>query len=73
MRDPALPADRQLWAALQRTLAAYDAALTEFDKPTQSGMMAPDRSTGSLTVSYVSSMNDTNFDRLLQEIHFKQF
>ena len=55
----------------QRTLVAYDAALTEFDKPSQSGMMAPYRSTGSLTVSYVSSMHDTNFDLLLQEIHFK--
>lgn len=55
----------------QRTLAAYDAALTEFDKPVQSGVMAPDRSTGSLTVNYVSPMDDTNFDRLLQEIHFK--
>ena len=55
----------------QRKLAAYDAALTEFDKPVQSGVMAPDHSTGSLTVNFVSSMHDTNFDRLLQEIHFK--
>ena len=54
----------------QRTLAAYEAALTEFDKPVQSGVMAPDLSTGSLTVNYVSPMNDTNFDLLLQEIHF---
>ena len=55
----------------QRTLVGYEAALTEFDKPTQSGMIAPDHSTGSLTVNFVSPMNDTNFDLLLQEIHFK--
>lgn len=55
----------------QRTLAAYDAALTEFDRPVQSAAMAPDYSTGSLMVNYVSPMNDTNFDLLLQEIHFK--
>lgn len=55
----------------QRTLAAYDAALTEFDKPVQSGVLVPDRSTGSLTVNFVSHMNDTNFDLLLREIHFK--
>jgi hypothetical protein len=55
----------------QRTLVGYEAALTEFDKPFQSGMMAADRSTGTLTVKYASPMTDTNFDLLLQEIHFK--
>ena len=55
----------------QRTLVGYEAALTEFDKPVQSGVMAPDRSTGSITVKYVSPMHDTNFDQLLEEIHFK--
>ena len=54
-----------------RTLVGYDAALTEFDKPAQSGVMAADRSVGSLTVNFVSSMHETNFDLLLQEIHFK--
>ena len=56
----------------QRTLVPYDAALTEFDKPVLSAMMRPDNSTGSFTVNYVSPMKDTNFDLLLQEIHFKQ-
>ena len=55
----------------QRILVGYEAALTEFDKPFQSGMMAADRSTGTLTVKYASPMPDTNFDLLLQEIHFK--
>jgi hypothetical protein len=55
----------------QRTLVGYEAALTEFDKPSQSGVMAPDHSTGSLTVTYASPMTDTNFDLLLQEINFK--
>ena len=53
----------------QKKLVAYDAALTEFDKP--AAVMAPDRSTGTLTVSFVSPMHDTNFDLLLQAIHFK--
>jgi hypothetical protein len=56
----------------KRTLVAYDAALTEFDKPVLSAMMRPDNSTGSFTVNYVSPMKDTNFDLLLQEMHFKQ-
>ncbi len=55
----------------QRTLAAYNAALTEFDKPVQSGVMATDLSPGSLTVNFVLSMNDADFDVLLREIHFK--
>ena len=56
----------------QRTLIAYESALTEFDKPVQSGVMAPDHSTGSPTVNFVSPLNDTNFEVLLQEIPFKQ-
>ena len=55
----------------QRTLVPYDAALTEFDKPVLSAMMRPDNSQGSITVNYVLPMKDTNFDLLLQEIHFK--
>jgi hypothetical protein len=55
----------------QRKLAAYKAVLTEFDIPVQSGIVAPDYSDGSLTVKFVSPISDTNFDLLLQEIHFK--
>jgi hypothetical protein len=55
----------------QKKLAAYDAAVTEFDTPVQSGVISPDYSTGSLMVKYVSPMTDTNFDLLLQELDFK--
>ena len=55
----------------QRKLVAYDAALTEFDRPAQSRILAADRTTGSLKVRFVSSMHNTNFDLLLQEMHFK--
>jgi hypothetical protein len=56
----------------ERTLAAYDAALTEFDKPALSGILAPDRSTGALKIKFVSRMNNTNFDILLREMHFQR-
>lgn len=53
----------------QRTLVGYEAALTEYDKPFFP--MGADRSTGTITVNYVSYMTVANFDQLLQEIHFK--
>jgi hypothetical protein len=55
----------------EKKLVAYDAALTGFDRPVLSGMMSPDRSMGTLTVKYAAPMTDTNFDLLLQELHFK--
>jgi DNA-binding XRE family transcriptional regulator len=55
----------------ERTVTAYDAALTEFDVPSRSGITRPDLSKGVLRVKYVSPLADTNFDMLLQEIHFK--
>jgi len=53
----------------QKTLVGYEAALTEYDKPFFP--MGADRSTGTITVNYVSYLTDANFDQLLQEIHFK--
>jgi len=53
----------------QKTLVGYEAALTEYDKPFFP--MGADRSTGTITVNYVSYMTVANFDQLLQEIHFK--
>jgi len=54
-----------------RKLTGYKAEWTEFDTPVRSGFMAPDQSAGTVFTSHTSSINDTTFDKLLQELHFK--
>ena len=54
-----------------RKLTGYKAKWTEFDTPVQSGFMAPDQSAGTVFTSHASSINDTTFDKLLQELRFK--
>ena len=56
---------------VERTLTAYDATLTEFDKPAVSGGLTPDYSVGSIPVKLVSPMSDAGFDLLLKELNFK--
>jgi len=53
----------------ERKLAVYTAVLTEFDLLVRSGGRRPDYSRGSLTVKFVSPMNDASFDSLLKELH----
>jgi hypothetical protein len=54
----------------ERKLALFSSALTEYDLPVRSGVMQPDYSRGSLTVRFVSPLNDANFEVLLKEMRF---
>jgi hypothetical protein len=56
----------------QHKLSKFDAAVTEYDRPVQSGIMAPDYSAGSVSVKFVSQLSETNFDILLKGIGFNQ-
>ena len=52
----------------ERKLAVFTAALTEYDFYARRGRK-PDYSRGSLTVKFVSPLNDDSFDLVLRELH----
>lgn len=51
----------------ERKLSSYKAALSEFDLPVQSGVMKPDYSLGSLTIKFISPLDDAQFDQLMKK------
>jgi hypothetical protein len=56
----------------ERKLAGYKAVLNEFERPAQSGIMAPDHSAGTVSVKYASPLSDAKFADLVKRIDAKQ-
>lgn len=50
-----------------RKLPSYKATLTAYDLPVQSGVMQPDYSLGSRTLKFLTPLDDTQFDQLIQK------